>query len=453
MKMNYLFFLALFFLGMSGFSQKGKVQSAWRALNDYEATSKENKPDIAYLNKAKEAIDLALANEDTKNQGKTHAYKARISYAYYQYNLNEEVKKLESNTPDKNERTMLAYGNTSLTEFEEADDEINKIKDLDPKFMETIQEGLAKGISMLSEDESKFALTAQQMKMESANIAQGKYKAKKYDEAADYFYKTGVLNTVLYKQKDTANFYNACISASKAKNTVKIIEYNKKMIDGKIASSYNYEAIYNANLSKGDTMAAMDILKKGRSAFPADMNLMNQETNYFLAKGKQQEALNNLNASIAKDPSNALLYLVVGNIYDNVANPKDKTTGKDLDKPADFETQFKSAETNYLKAIELKPANTEHLYNALYNIGAMYNNYGGYVQNKKIEKITDLSKYQKENEAKAQEYYKKAIPYLEQALGIKPEDKATMMALRKLYLLTGNEAKSKEMNEKLKVGK
>ena len=59
-------------------------------------------------------------------------------------------------------------------------------------------------------------------------------------------------------------------------------------------------------------------------------------------------------------------------------------------------------------------------------------------------------KKQKENETKSDEYYKKAIPYLEQALAIKPSDKATIYALRTLYYKTGNEAKGKEMSNKLK---
>jgi tetratricopeptide (TPR) repeat protein len=320
--------------------------------------------------------------------------------------------------------------------------------------METIQEGLMKGTSMLGEDDVKFALLVQQIKMEGENIAQGKYKAKKYDEAADYFYKTGFLKTMIFKAKDTASFMNACIAAAKSKNTSKIIEYNKKMIDFKVASPYNYDNLFNANLSKGDTSAAMSILAKGRTAFPNDMSLLNSETNMFLARGKQAEALTNLKTSIEKDPKNAVLYLVTGNIYDNMANPKDKATGKDLDKPKEFDEYFKTAETNYLKAIELSAENKDLQYNSLYNLGAMYNNYGGYLQNKKVEgKITDLQKLQKEQDAKSQEFYKKAIPYLEKALGLKPDDKATMVALRKLYLMTGDEVKGKEMNEKIKGGK
>ncbi|MDP1800281.1 MAG: hypothetical protein Q8L81_02935 [Bacteroidota bacterium] len=445
--------LSLALLPIFGVAQKSKVQTAWRSLNDYEATVKDGKPDVVYLTKAKEAIDLALANEETKNQGKTHAYKARISYAFYQYSLAQELKKLEATTPDKNERAMLAYGNAPLTDFEQANEELNKIQELDPKFMETIKEGLTKGTSMLGEDDLKFALVAQQMKMESGNIASGKYKAKKYDEAADYFYKTGFMNTMLYKVKDTSNFYNACVSAAKAKNNAKIIEYNKKMIDGKIASSYNYESLFNAHIAKGDSTTALEYLRKGRVAFPNDMGLLNNETNQFLARGKQQEALTNLKAASEKDPNNALFYLVAGNIYDNMANPKDKASGKDLDKPANFDELFKNAEDNYSKSIALKPA-TELLYNSLYNLGAMYNNYGGYLQTKASNlTIAEAAKKGKEMEAKSQEFYKKAIPHLEQALSVKPDDRATMGALRKLYLLTGNEAKGKEMNEKMKTAK
>jgi Flp pilus assembly protein TadD len=355
--------------------------------------------------------------------------------------------------PDKKERNDLAYGNTPTTDFEAANEAVDKIKDVDPKYMQVIQDGFTKGTSQLSEDDIKFTLVATQMKMEAGNIANGKYKAKKFDEAADYFYKLAYLNMALTMKKDTANFYNACVSAAKAKNSQKILDYNKKMVDLKIASPYNFQAMYNANLAKQDTTAALSILAKGRSTFPNDIDLLNTETNLFLAKGKQQEALNNLTASIEKDPSNALFYLVRGNIYDNMANPKD-AAGKDKDKPSNFDELFKNAESNYLKVIELNPSNKEHLYNALYNIGAMYNNYGGYLQTKAGSlPLTEAKTKGKEMEAKSQENYKKAIPHLEQALTIKAEDRATMSALRKLYMLTGEQAKATDMNNRIKNAK
>jgi len=449
--MRSLRIIAIALLPLFGISQKMKVQTAWRALNDYESTLKDGKPDLAYLNKAKEAIEVALANDDTKNQGKTWAYKARIHYNYYNYAFLQETKKLEATVTDKKERNDLAYGNTPTTEFELANEAVDKIKDVDPKYMEVIQDGFTKGTSQLSEDDVKFTMVAMQMKMEAGNIANGKYKAKKFDEAADYFYKVAYLNMAMTRKKDTSNFYNACVRAGRAKNSSKILEYNKKMVDLKIATPYNFQAMYTANLSKQDTSAALAILSKGRAAFPGDMDLLNTETNLFLAKGKQQEAVGNLSASIEKDPSNALFYLVRGNIYDNMANPKD-ATGKDKDKLKDFDTLFGKAENDYLKVIKLNPANKEHLYNSLYNLGAMYNNLGGYYQTKAGNlPLTEAKTKGKELETKSQEYYKKAIPHLEQALTIKTEDKATMSALRKLYMLTNDQAKATEMNNKIKA--
>ncbi|MES2681306.1 MAG: hypothetical protein V4635_15530 [Bacteroidota bacterium] len=451
---NRILITASFLLLTTGvFSQKGKVQTAWRSLTDYEGTAAEGKPDLKYLDKAKEAIDMALQNEDTKNKGKTHAYKARISYARYQYDLSQEIKRLETSVTDKNERVLVAYGNTALKDFEEASEEIVKIKDLDPKYMETIKESLVKGTSGLEDDDMKFALVAQQVKMESGNIASGKYKAKKYEEAADYFYKTAFMNTVLYGVKDTADFYNACIAAAKAKNNDKMLDYNKKMIEAKIGIPYNYESIYNVQLAKGDSAAALETLKKGRAAFPADMSLTNKETDYYLATGNQQQALANIKASIEKDPTNPVFYLISGQIYDALANPRDKNTGKDLPKPTDFEQLFRNAEASYLKGLEQKQNNKEFHYNLVFNLGALYNNYGGTMANRKPGKITEMAKLQKENEVISQEYYKKAIPYLEQSLSMKPDDTQTMIALRKLYLMTGNEVKGKEMNDRIKSGK
>ena len=444
--------IALASLPMLGFAQKPKVQNAWRALNDYESTLKD-KPDFSYLQKAKENIDLALAHEDTKNQAKTHAYNCRILYNIYKYNLTQKQKELEPTMADKNARIEASYGLTPLTEFEAAASELEKIKELDSKYFDNIMEVMKGGV-MPSDDDLKLSIVAGQIKLEASNIAVGKYKAKKYEESADYFYKSAVMNSLMTGKKDTAGFYNACISAQKAKNPQKMVDYNKKMIDQKIASPYNFQTIYDAKLMLKDTAGALEYLSKGRKTFPNDVYLMNRETETYLQKGQQDKALANLQTAIEKDPTNPQLQLVLGNVYDNLANPKGKS-GRDTIKPADYDTLVAKAARHYQKAIDLKPTNQESYFNALYNLGALYNNYGGTLYNKSMEKstITDLAKKQKEYEAKSNEYYKKAIPYLEQALAIKTDDKATMSALRKLYYLTGNEVKGKEMSDKLKGGK
>ena len=442
--MKILNIALLFVLPFSVFSQKSKVQGAWRSLSDYESTLNDN-PDVSYLLKAKESIDLATANEETKNQVKTYAYRFRIYINLFSNSLKEEEKKLTS-IADKNERLQTAYGNVATSEFDEASKSLNKIKELDLKKFEKIAKGETD-----SEEDGKLFTSMSQLQVYSANLATGKYKVKKFDEAADFFESLAISNTFMTGKKDTSNFYNACVCAQKAKNVTKMFDYNKKMIDENIASPYNYQTIYDLKLSQNDTAAALEYLKIGRTQFPNDVYLMNKETELFLQKGEQAKALANLQTAIAKEPNNAVLQYVIGNVYDNLANPKGKS-GKDTIKPADYEDLVTKAAEHYQKAVDLKPASQDGYFNTLYNLGALYNNYGNTIYAKAMEKATiaDLAKNQKGYEAKSMESYKKAIPYLEQALSIKPDDKTCISALRTLYYKTGNEAKGKEMSERMK---
>lgn len=442
--MKILNIALLIVLPFSVFSQKSKVQGAWRSLSDYESTLNDN-PDVSYLLKAKESIDLATANEETKNQVKTYAYRFRIYINLFSNSLKEEEKKLTS-IADKNERLQTAYGNAATSEFDEASKSLNKIKELDLKKFEKISKGETD-----SEEDGKLFTSMSQLQVYSANLATGKYKVKKFDEAADFFESLAISNTFMTGKKDTSNFYNACVCAQKAKNATKMFDYNKKMIDEKIASPYNYQTIYDLKLSQNDTAAALEYLKIGRTQFPNDVYLMNKETELFLQKGEQAKALANLQTAIAKEPNNAVLQYVIGNVYDNLANPKGKS-GKDTIKPADYEDLVTKAAEHYQKAVDLKPASQDGYFNTLYNLGALYNNYGNTIYAKAMEKATiaDLAKNQKGYEAKSMDSYKKAIPYLEQALSIKPDDKTCISALRTLYYKTGNEAKGKEMSERMK---
>ncbi len=442
--MKILNIALLIVLPFSVFSQKSKVQGAWRSLSDYESTLNDN-PDVSYLLKAKESIDLATANEETKNQVKTYAYRFRIYINLFSNSLKEEEKKLTS-IADKNERLQIAYGNLATSEFDEAIKSLNKIKELDLKKFEKISKGETD-----SEEDGKLFTSMSQLQVYSANLATGKYKVKKFDEAADFFESLAISNTFMTGKKDTSNFYNACVCAQKAKNTTKMFDYNKKMIDENIASPYNYQTIYDLKLSQNDTAAALEYLKIGRTQFPNDVYLMNKETELFLQKGEQAKALANLQTAIAKEPNNAVLQYVIGNVYDNLANPKGKS-GKDTIKPADYEDLVTKAAEHYQKAVDLKPASQDGYFNTLYNLGALYNNYGNTIYAKAMEKATiaDLAKNQKGYEAKSMDSYKKAIPYLEQALSIKPDDKTCISALRTLYYKTGNEAKGKEMSERMK---
>jgi tetratricopeptide (TPR) repeat protein len=191
-----------------------------------------------------------------------------------------------------------------------------------------------------------------------------------------------------------------------------------------------------------DTVAGLAAMRKGRADEPNNINLAIVEANYFLRTNNSSKALNNLNIAIAARPDDANYYLVRGNIYDNLANPKD-ATGKDLDKPKDYANALNMAEADYKKAIELKPDN----FDALYNLGVLYNNQG-VVYNKQADDIMDKAQNAAVN-AKATELFEKAIPVLENALQVNPTDRNTMIALKQIYARLQLSDKLKAINEKL----
>jgi tetratricopeptide (TPR) repeat protein len=429
-------------LSTLGIAQKSKINAAWRGLTDYQATLKE-KPDPSYLMKAKEAIDAAAANEETKNNPKLHIYRTQIYYELFKSNLKAAEENAAATAGDKKLRMETAYNNVSTKEINEAIKSFEFVK-TNNKDQSAFQELLTTGFSMIDD---------------LNNLAVGYYKAKKYDEASDYFESSfNVSSMVNQGRKDTVSLFNASLSAQKAKNYPKVIKINQRIIDEKMANAGTYQYLYNAKLNAQDTTNAYTTLQEGRKLYPNDMTLLNLETDYFLQRGKQQESVNNLLLALEKDPNNAVLHLIVANTFDNMANPKTKGPDgkdKDMDKPANFAELFGKAEEHYKKTVDLKPSNQEYSFNALYNLGALYYNYGTYMYNKDMSDatITKLASKQKEIMAKCTEQYKKAIPYFEQALEFKPDDNSTLQSLRRLYLLVGNEAKAAEITTKLNKGK
>lgn len=424
-------------LSTIGVAQKSKINAAWRGLTDYQATLKE-KPEPSYLLKAKDAIDLAAANEETKSNPKTHIYRTQIYYELFKINLKVEEEKAAATTGDKKQRMEVAYSTVNTAEFKEAIKSVEFVK-TNSKDQSAFQELLTTSLSMIDD---------------LNNLAVGSYKAKKYDEASDYFENSFNLSSMVNQgRKDTVSLFNASLSAQKAKNFTKVAKINQRMIDEKMANAATYQYLYTAKLNVNDTAGAFTTLQEGRKAYPADVSLLNTETQYYLMTGKQAESINNLNIALEKEPNNPLLHLILAGSYDGMMAPKGPD-GKELPRPANADSLFTKAETHYKKAIELKPT-AEYLYNANLQLGAMYNNQAIYISNEfnKNVKITELARKQKEVDAKCDELIKKAVPYLEEATVLRPDDVSTLQALRKLYLRLGNEAKAAEISVKLNKGK
>jgi len=404
-------------------AQSAKVQTAWRQLQDYQ-TSK----DVSSLMKAKEAIDLATNHENTKNEAKTWSYRSQVYYALFKNALEQEEKKLAATVPDKNERLTKAYGNVSTVDLEESGKALEKLQQLDKDLT--------------------YFKTPEMMKMgydvlgDVNNLAVGKYNTGKYAEAAEYF-ESSYMSTKMMGRKDTASLTNALVCAQKAKDVNKVKEYNEKIMAEKLATPYNYISLYDAKMQLKDSAGATKTLNEGRQLFPNDIDLLNRETDIYLQSGRDAEAQANLDKAIQKSPNSGILYLARGNIYDKQANPKD-AAGKEKDKPKNYEELMTKAETDYKKASELDPKNSD----AWYNMGALYNGWA----NTNIQLCDNLIKQaakMKECEAKATEKYMKAITSLEKVLELNPGDKSTMKYLHKLYIRTEQNDKANKIKEQI----
>ncbi len=416
------FVLALIALSsvFSADAQLAKVISAYRYYQDYN----DNK-EIGSLNKAKEAIDLANANADTRDEAKTQVYRGEIYLALFDFNLRTETEKLLS-ISDPNKKTLLGYQNTYAAELDTAFRAYSKAQKLDTKtkYKTDIETGIAR-ISAHSE-----------------NKAIADYNAKKFATALPSFERVYEIKGI----KDTNSISYCALAAEKANNYEKTVYYYKKMIDNKQGRAQSYSSLINYYLNlktANDTVAAKDLLKQGRTAYTNDIPLLITETNFYLSENKSEEAMKNLNVAIAARPTDANLYIVRGNLFDNIANPKD-ANGNFVEQPKDFVDKIKLAESDYKKSIELKP----DYFDAMYSLGVLYINYGVSI-NKQADKLSNQKQYDAEN-SKSIDEFNRALPVLEKALSMKPKDRNTMVALKQIYARLNMKEKLDDITEKMK---
>ncbi|HET6226060.1 MAG TPA: hypothetical protein VFF27_07255 [Bacteroidia bacterium] len=416
---------------MTAFSQNAKVTNAINYLKAYKSDNS-----LESLQKAKENIDLVSQNPEFKDQPKVLKLKGDIYVELFESNLQAETKKLSS-IADPGARSLAAYKATPTAELDEAATAYAAAKANDKK-----------GIYALEVSNGNVRILNHYF-----NKGNGNFNDQKFADALQMYEKASALD----ETNDTSLLNNMAASALYAKDFAKSKANYSKMAELKVGGASTYNSLVHSYFNLKDTTGGMDVLKKGRTLYPGDGDLLNTETNYYLAKNKSEEALKNLNVAITARPQEATLYLVRGGVYDKMANPVD-ANGKDLPKPANVAELMKSSEADYKKAISIyetaKPENAEDAEqlkisysSALFNLGIIYFNNGANIS-KSADKITDNAKFAAENK-KANEEFNKALPYLEKAHQLKP-DAQTVYALKQIYTRLEMTAKLKTLNDGMK---
>lgn len=220
-------------------------------------------------------------------------------------------------------------------------------------------------------------------------------------------------------------------------------------------SSYLYGILIDAYRQANDKDKELATIQEARVAFPADQNFRNDELNYYIISGKQDELLKKLEAESAKDPGNAEFLFSIGIVYTGMANPK---TGA---KPANRQELLNKAEDAYQKALKLAPDNAD----MNYNYGAMFNNEAKELNDQMNALGTSAKEMKQYDELKVKRdaLFNKALPYVEKAYNLLDPKAATLtgseknsysgslLMLSQIYSIQNKMDKYKEVKDKMKA--
>jgi tetratricopeptide (TPR) repeat protein len=343
--------------------------------------------------KAREAIDKAIEHERTIGDATTWMYRGIIYLNIY---LNEDFKHLDDQALEK--------ANVSLKKAIELDDRdrLNQAVEILPRIQ---------AIGQLYFEEA----------VEAFNISD-------YDGATDYFIKSFKVAEGI-GMVDTLALVNAAMAAARGDLYQRSIDlYNQVLGIGVIeAEVYRNLAVAYRGLENREKM--MEYIDKGRELFPTDPGLLLEEINAHLAVGEGDKVVDDLKLLVEQDPENYTIYFVLGTIYGDETNPNL------------FDVNV--AENYYKEAIEIEP----DYYDAIYNLGALYINESNKIQVVANDLPLNATKEYEKLTGEANVIIRRALPYLERAYEMNPDDKETVLVLRTIYARFNDKEKLDMLNK------
>jgi len=352
-----------------------------------KVTSAYNYERYGELDKAKEAIDDAVLDPSTASFWKAWLFRGNI-YVSITRSQDEAYANLSENP------VQVAYESYKKV-YDYQDDKKLDVEDLNRRYKKIYPMAFNVGIAA--------------------------YNEKNYSKARDYFKICEDVNSH-FGITDTLSMYNVALTSDMVGDVKTAEEYYNKCIDQGYRGDNTYVELANLYLKNKDEESAKSVLKKARKAYPNSQAVITTELNIYLQNEQFDEALDNLNAAIQNDPTNDIFFYARGTIYNNKG-------------------EMEKAESDYIKAVELNNDN----FDAYYNLGALYYNRGADAINA-CNEIMDNKKY---NACKdeANKVFIQAIPYLERAYELDPEDQNTLVSLKQTYVRTGQTEKYEALNK------
>lgn len=309
---------------------------------------------------------------------------------------------------------------------------------LEPNATQMAYEAFQKTFELDKEGKIKIlATTAEIPKLISASydVGASAYGEKKYDRAVQAFEICVNLCQLIEAEKTDETYVNAifntalCADLGKNKETAK--KYYLMLTEFEANQPNAYTSLATIFKDEGNKAEALKYADLAVSRFSNDYNVLINAAGIHLLLENSDRAKQILEEMTATHADNQLVFFALGLAYEQMKIPEE-------------------TEKAYLKAIELKA----DYFDAIFNLGAFYVNQGIAQKTEADElPLTETKKYD-ELTAISNATFQKAIPRLEKALEMKPNDVTVMTVLKDLYVHLKMMDKANAMNAEIeKLGK
>ena len=378
------------------FAQSKMVQDAF---SKFKLVSPKNdaEKNLRILEEAKNFIDAASENAETKEDPKMHFYKAQIYMALYETSAQQAM---ASGNIDQDK--LEGFKTTAANSFLFCLNEPKK------KYKADVESMIDMKYTMFFEMGVKT------------------YNEKKYEQAMMMFFQAyDVKNMMNMDANEAKNNALICVNQIIERETSKysqlkdssnaiILTKNTILNENSKADVYDLEEIIKSltpqiEAEEKKVNNAITLVEQVRTQFPQDIELLISLINLYFRKGDMTSAEKYMSEAVRLDPNNKVLHYNLGTSYMN-------------------QGLNERAEKSLMKALEIDPSYKD----AQYQLGAHLYNWANEV-NQEAGELNANDPKVAELEKKSEDLLKKSLSVLEKYIEINPTDKDVLGILYKTY--------------------